>query len=60
MTLPRLINIPRTETILAFGVLLGALWLGGATTDWGDLLMLVLGAYFGRQTRSAPLAGEAR
>ena len=56
----RILNIPRTETILAFGVLLGALWLGGSTTDWGDLLMLVLGAYFGRQTRSAPLDGGPR
>ena len=53
----RILNIPRTETILAFGVLVGALVLGRATTDWGDLLMLVLGAYFGRQTRTAPLGG---
>ena len=56
----RILNIPRTETILAFGVVLGALVLGRATTDWGDLLMLVLGAYFGRQTRTAPLDGGPR
>lgn len=53
----RVINIPRTRTLLAVGVLAGAFTLG-AGVDWGALLFLVLGAYFGRI--GGPASGASR
>ena len=46
MALPRIINIPRTRTILALGVLSAAVWFNDGI-DWNNLLFLIVGAYFG-------------
>jgi hypothetical protein len=58
MALPRIINIPRTRTILALGVLSAAVWFNDGI-DWNNLLFLIVGAYFGdRLARPEPTRSE--
>lgn len=44
MTLPRVVNIPRTQTILAVGVLVGCFVTD--KFDWHDAMLMVLTFYF--------------
>ena len=43
MTLPRLINFPRTQTILALGVLAGCFM---TQVNWHDAMLMILTFYF--------------
>jgi hypothetical protein len=56
--MPRVVNLPRTTTLLALGVLWGCHQQG--QFDWSDALFIVLGAYFGRRDGPAqPTGGQS-
>jgi hypothetical protein len=44
MTLPRFINFPKTQTLLALGVLAGCFWT--KAFNWHDGLLMILTFYF--------------
>lgn len=46
--LPKVVNIPRTQTIIALGVLIGCFV---AMDDWRDLMLVIVGYYFGREVQ---------
>lgn len=46
MSWPKVVNLPRTQTILAFGVLAGCFW---SMIDWHDMMLVIIGYYFGRE-----------
>jgi len=43
VNLPKLINFPRTQTILALGVLVGCFM---SRIDWHDAMLMILTFYF--------------
>lgn len=45
--MPRIVNFPKTQTILAFGVLVGCLYTG--KLDWNTAFMMVLTFYFTKE-----------
>lgn len=49
--IPKIINFPRTQTILAIGVLVGCFVI---RIDWHDALLMILTFYFTRNERSKP------
>lgn len=51
--MPKVVNIPRTQTIIAFGILFGCLWFGRASIDWRELMLMVLTFYFTKETMEA-------
>ncbi|MEJ2816380.1 hypothetical protein [Caulobacter sp. CCG-8] len=44
MSLPRIVNFPKTQTLLALGVLAGCFWT--KAFDWHDGLLMILTFYF--------------
>lgn len=51
MRLPHIVNLPRTQTILAIGTLAGCFW---SMDDWRDIMLVIVGYYFGRAEQRQP------
>ena len=56
--IPQVINVPRTQTVLALGVLGAAIWQG--QIDWNTALAMVLTFYFTKEQvrREVERAGD--